>query len=613
MARGKPKGGSAEAEAAEWSVGLVPLPVVLEGSPDANPTLVLAAVGPAVAFVHVLENAPSGSAGIADELARAVRGAAARLGRLPERVAVRDPALVEPLAAALSADGVREEAPLSLPGLDAAEREVLDALRGDEGEDGTPAPLPVPDRWAGWGLPPERVAGLFAAAAEFYRAAPWRGLTLPVAVHLPGGEHRVASLMGAAGLQAGLALFSSLADWRTFASPGGMEELMARGEGTILVLDFNARDEIPPPMRKEVAAAGWEVAGPRAYPLLFPLRTATGGVTAEDAALLATVLRAFARAGGALAGRLERGEEWADAETGVRLAPAEAPPETAALPWTPPRRLAPSGPEGPGAAPEAALRPLNEGEDERGALLDGYAAWLEGAGARTAQRHVMNAETWLDFLFGFAGVAPRAATEYDLRLYLYDWFPRKVRVPAAWARGLPASLRRFFTFLDETHGVRYPWAAAVLRDRAAFERRWEAFPGGHWWDPEVGLWQTDLLGDLAARALVHSPFLGDGEQWGGIMGPTQAMLEHELQRRWLLWRDEEVRAGHTGPDAVLQALARRQRAWETEPHPELGGATPLDAIRAERRERSAPPSAVPAKGRAGGARKGAGKKKPKGR
>lgn len=613
MARGKPKSGSGEAETAEWSAGLVPLPVVQDEGRDAHPALLLAAVGPAVAFVDVLDHAPSAPAEVAGELARAVRAAATRLGRLPERVAVRHPALVEPLAAVLSGDAIRVEAAPSLPGLDAAEREVLDALREDEAGDGAPATLPVPDRWAGWGLPPARVAGLFAAAAEFYRAAPWRGITVPIAVHLPGGEHRVASLMGTAGLQAGLVLFSSLADWRTFPRPGGMEELMTWGEGPILVLDFNTRGEIPLPMREEVAAAGWEVASPRAYPLLFPLRTAAGGVTAEDVALLATVLRTFARAAGTLAGRLERGEEWADAETGVRLAPAEAPPEAAALPWTPPRRLAPSGPEGPGAAPEAALRPLEEGEDERGALLDGYAAWLEDAGARTAQRHVMNAETWLDFLFGFAGVAPRAATEYDLRLYLYDWFPRKVRVPATWARGLPASLRRFFTFLDETRGVRYPWAAAVLRDRAAFERRWEAFPGGHWWDPEVGRWQAELLGDLAARALVHSPFLGDGEQWGEVMGPTEAMLEHQLQRRWLLWRDEEVRAGLTSPDAVVQALARRQRAWETEPHPGLGGATPLDTILAERRERSASPSTVPAKGRTGGARKGAGKRKPKGR
>jgi hypothetical protein len=70
------------------------------------------------------------------------------------------------------------------------------------------------------------------------------------------------------------------------------------------------------------------------------------------------------------------------------------------------------------------------------------------------------------------------------------------------------------------------------------------------------------------------------------MGPVEAKLVTELQNLWLLWRDEEIRAGRTLPDALREALGERQHAWETAPHPGLDGQTsPYQAIRAERKER----------------------------
>jgi len=61
------------------------------------------------------------------------------------------------------------------------------------------------------------------------------------------------------------------------------------------------------------------------------------------------------------------------------------------------------------------------------------------------------------------------------------------------------------------------------------------------------------------------------------MGPEEGELERELGRRWLLWRDEELRegtartvapegtgrtGGTTDPDRLRAALIRRQRERE---------------------------------------------------
>ncbi len=68
------------------------------------------------------------------------------------------------------------------------------------------------------------------------------------------------------------------------------------------------------------------------------------------------------------------------------------------------------------------------------------------------------------------------------------------------------------------------------------------------------------------------------------MGFEEATLERELQRRWLLWRDEVIRSGVREPEAVRAALIPRQREWEKTPRPELKGKTPLQAIKEERRK-----------------------------
>ena len=77
--------------------------------------------------------------------------------------------------------------------------------------------------------------------------------------------------------------------------------------------------------------------------------------------------------------------------------------------------------------------------------------------------------------------------------------------------------------------------------------------------------------------------MAGGEQWGATMGKVEWKLSHELQRRWLLWREEVVKSGVVEPADVRAVLVRLQREWETKPHSGHGGVTPVEAILRERK------------------------------
>ena len=255
--------------------------------------------------------------------------------------------------------------------------------------------------------------------------------------------------------------------------------------------------------------------------------------------------------------------------------------------WSPPRKLDVVLPTGPSAQPEAALESFDavEATEELNRVVDRFRVGLEGSGLSdtTVKRHTRNVSDFLHCLCDYHGISLNAFTEYDLRSVLYDWYLRKLHVPVTYLDTMPASLKRFFEFAKKSLGLEFPWATTVLKEREELVERWATFPGGFWWDPEVQDWLAELSNDLDARVLLYDSGMAGAEEWGSTMGHVEWKLSHELQRRWLLWREEVVKIGVVDPTDVRTALVRRQRKWETTPHSAHGGATPVEAVLRERK------------------------------
>ncbi|HKP73975.1 MAG TPA: hypothetical protein VJT67_00470 [Longimicrobiaceae bacterium] len=307
---------------------------------------------------------------------------------------------------------------------------------------------------------------------------------------------------------------------------------------------------------------------PRPYPLLLE-----GGNLAGEAVLWVNLVTAALTALATMAessGSVSRGLRFR-AENGVELLLES---DTRPVLWPAMRKAAAGCATGPAADPEAALHGggarLESTEEAR---LERFAAHVAGARTRPgpAARHLRHARDWTRFLAGVARVPAIAATELDLRTFLYDWWPRTTRDDDASARALPASLARYFAFLEEHEGITYPWAAAVLRERAAFLDRLETAPLGPEDDEELQAWLEPLHADLDGRALLPGrSFPGAHAGFDPPRTPEVSALAGELLRWWQIWRDEVIRAGVRVPEALRAKLVARQREWERTPHPHFG-------------------------------------------
>jgi hypothetical protein len=219
-------------------------------------------------------------------------------------------------------------------------------------------------------------------------------------------------------------------------------------------------------------------------------------------------------------------------------------------------------------------------------MQEQFANWLETAGSKplspgVAHRHAVAVQAFLHCLVLYSGIPPQAVTEYDLRDFLYRWYPMKVIDSATAMRSFPGSLKRFFEFLASVERVHCPWAAAILRDRDTFFERCTTRPMGLMGDEAVRDWVADLTADLDARLFLPSADPALGIPWNELMGEVEATLFDQLHRRWLAWRDEVVRSGLTDREQVEAVLRERQREWSHAPNPPAGGKTPARAVARE--------------------------------
>jgi hypothetical protein len=185
-----------------------------------------------------------------------------------------------------------------------------------------------PDTWSAWGLDTSLVGRIFAAARDFWRAAPWDAF-LPfevVEAQLPDGSAWYVAILGAAGdPPRGVAVYADLDDCRISASSGSLHEVVDKVQDRFFTVLFEAAPSLPRTMRREVARRAWPVAAPAAYPRLMAVNTPAGGLRREDAVMLAAVMGGVASLVSESRDEIldDRRRAWTDPVKGVRFARVE--------------------------------------------------------------------------------------------------------------------------------------------------------------------------------------------------------------------------------------------------------------------------------------------------
>lgn len=119
------------------------------------------------------------------------------------------------------------------------------------------------------GVTPDLVGGFFAAAAEFYRAAPWVHLTdqQTLAVQISGERRaRFAQVMGAGGVEYGLVMYRRWKDVELMFSPVDHPVEMFPPEGGHSLF-FDVVTLVPFDDLEAIERYAWEVADHQAYPI----------------------------------------------------------------------------------------------------------------------------------------------------------------------------------------------------------------------------------------------------------------------------------------------------------------------------------------------------------
>lgn len=222
-------------------------------------------------------------AALADAMQKPVL-ASGKPGR-PARIVLDDADLVRALAPRLAEIGVRCDYQAALPMVNTALRDLEAHLNRSEPRPGL---LSVP------GVTLPLVEELFAAAADFYRQAPWRWMdNLAItALHYPANAPaRYAAIMGFGGEMFGLAVYPTLNDLRIQIS--NPDPAQALKKMTAFSLTFDEPMALAFDDLDALEKYNWPVAAADAFPqVLKTIPPGKLGVpTAAEIALLAAALR----------------------------------------------------------------------------------------------------------------------------------------------------------------------------------------------------------------------------------------------------------------------------------------------------------------------------------
>ena len=306
-----------------WEVDAVALPIKFRDDEHANPVLVIVTAEGFVVHHDVLRSASPEPDDVARLLAKAVDKSASMAGGYPPEVHVRHQALAEALAAELSEHDVDVKVMALLLEVEEARQSLTAKLSPAS----TTLAVAMPQTWTAWGLPRQDVAAMFTAAADYYRAEPWRSLSnlQPLQATTQDGARWWVTVMGAGGLEYGLVVFASEMDLLSSLGYGTDDVADAVFIDQVVSLTFESRREIQKPMLRDIERGRWEIAGPSAYPSLYAINTPAGGVSTRLARDLTAILSATSDFTelhqDAVAGEEPPPEplEWTDPETAVTL------------------------------------------------------------------------------------------------------------------------------------------------------------------------------------------------------------------------------------------------------------------------------------------------------
>ncbi len=555
-----------------WEADVTPMPLAVETEPTGRHAAVILAANEAILHLEVEAHPPSDALGVAKLLAKAIDTVLARGGAEPTEVVVRHRAVAAELAAIMGTRAPVIDAPrLSL--LDEFARSFRQQVSGT-----ALPPISHPQTWAAWQLPAETLASLFSAAAAYHVAAPWQdfGDETVVELRMPNGAVWHAVVLGFAGQEFGLVLYEKLADYLNLLDAPTPDIGFGMTEGVVISLSFDSRADLPKPMRKEFTDAKWKVAGPRAYPSIWTLNTIGGGLSVEYANDMTMALEVMARIEELTSDDNDEvlealGTSWTDEVSGTVARYAH---EEENYLWDIPESLTPALAEGARADPAAHFEFTEAGDAEDAAIVARFAA--------LHPRDASDVDLFVQLMHGEQGVPLAAVSELDLRVFLYDLLPRKSMTTKKHGNAIRAFLKRFVHYLAAHEELRFPWASAILSDKASFEARWDSRPDGRQLNEALAEWMGELYEDLDARVLLPSNELAGLGTWGELQGIAEASMYSLLQREWLVWRDAEIALGTRAPQALWDSLAARQATWETTPNAALGGRSPSDEIAKER-------------------------------
>lgn len=305
------------------------------------------------------------------------------------------------------------------------------------------------------------LGSLFSAAARLFRAQPWNIIpegagVCALAIPELGIDDGVVSIMGGSGERRGFMVFESRADFAAHLEAvlamleSGASELV--GAAPHAFVEYFDASDLEPRAARAIAAAGYEIASPKAYPSFGVERSGAAPRTpdARERAVLQSVSLALAAIVGrassvrSLLAKLDAGESVTFSEDGVAL--------------TVPH---------PNLAAEDA--PASEREDD---ALDLYAEFLRSpeaasaSGADWAMRFLNEAEERYRAPVGSLDPA-------TVRRVLLEAFPRDVSCRPSAAAAIVGDLRAFFAFVARTRDDARARECAAALDRelcASLER-----------------------------------------------------------------------------------------------------------------------------------------------